>query len=97
MIYNQSTHIKRLEAINYVKSLSSTELDQLKNEYIQYFCEFHDEYAEVEKAWFEKKFNDCLQENELNNFCMFIWLIPLFILSQQHKEKSKPTDLSVLT
>ena len=88
MICSRSIQPKRIEAIEYIKSLNSNEINHIKDQYIQYFCDFYDEYSDLDKAWFARQFNSCLDPIELYNSCMFIWMIPLFILSKTHKEKS---------
>lgn len=89
MTSRKSNQAQRKDAIDYIKSLDSKEFNQIKNDYIQHFCDFYDEHTDVDKEWFARQFHSCLEPVELYNSCAFIWMIPLFILSRNHKRNTK--------
>lgn len=86
--------VKRAAAIDYIINLDSSEKELLKQQFIQYHCDFYNEHSESDRKWFGRNFDNCLEPIELHNRCMFQFMIPLFIISEMHKQQNKIPTLS---
>lgn len=61
-------------------------MDELKEKYIQFCCDFYNEHAPEDKIWFGRMFDDCHQEHNKRNSSMYRWQFPLMILKSQQAE-----------
>lgn len=58
-------------------------MDELKEKYIQFCCDFYNEHAPEDKIWFGRMFDDCHQEHNKRNSSMYRWQFPLKVLKDQ--------------
>ena len=58
-------------------------MSELKEKYIQFCCDFYNEYAPEDKLWFGRMYDECLQEHNKRNSTMYRWQFPLMILKDQ--------------
>lgn len=61
-------------------------MDELKEKYIQFCCDFYNEHAPEDKIWFGRMFDGCHQEHNKRNSSMYRWQFPLIILKSQQAE-----------
>ena len=73
-------------------------MSKLKEKYIQFCCDFYNEHAPEDKLWFGRMFDQCQEDYEQQNRCMYRWQFPLMILKSQQAEidqlKAKNTQLT---
>ena len=58
-------------------------MSKLKEKYIQFCCDFYNEHAPEDKLWFGRMFDQCQEDYEQQNRCMYRWQFPLMILKDQ--------------
>ena len=58
-------------------------MSELKEKYIQFCCDFYNEHAPEDKLWFGRMFDQCQEDYEQQNRCMYRWQFPLMILKDQ--------------
>lgn len=58
----------------------------LKEKYIQFCCDFYNEHAPEDKVWFGRMFEQCQEDYEQQNRCMYRWQFPLMILKDRQTE-----------
>lgn len=56
---------------------------ELKEKYIQFCCDFYNEHAPEDKVWFGRMFEQCQEDYEQQNRCMYRWQFPLMILKDR--------------
>lgn len=61
-------------------------MSELKEKYIQFCCAFYNEHAPENKLWFGRMFEQCQEDYEQQNRCMYRWQFPLMILKSQQTE-----------
>ena len=61
-------------------------MSELKEKYIQFCCDFYNEYAPEDKLWFGRMYDECLQEHNKRNSTMYRWQFPLMILKDRQAE-----------
>lgn len=61
-------------------------MDELKEKYIQFCCDFYNEHAPEDKLWFGRMFEQCQEDYEQQNRCMYRWQFPLMILKDRQAE-----------
>ena len=61
-------------------------MDELKEKYIQFCCDFYNEHAPKDKLWFGRMFEQCQEDYEQQNRCMYRWQFPLMILKDRQAE-----------
>ena len=61
-------------------------IEELKEKYIQFCCDFYNEHAPEDKIWFGRMFDDCHQEHNKRNSSMYRWQFPLMILKDSQTE-----------
>ncbi|MFN0297718.1 hypothetical protein ACKVE0_09320 [Acinetobacter albensis] len=59
---------------------------ELKEKYIQFCCDFYNEHAPEDKVWFGRMFEQCQEDYEQQNRCMYRWQFPLMILKDRQTE-----------
>lgn len=59
---------------------------ELKEKYIQFCCDFYNEHAPEDKVWFGRMFEQCQEDYEQQNRCMYRWQFPLMILKDRQAE-----------
>lgn len=58
-------------------------MHELKEKYIQFCCDFYNEHAPEDKIWFGRMFEQCQEDYEQQNRCMYRWQFPLKVLKDQ--------------
>lgn len=58
-------------------------MHELKEKYIQFCCDFYNEHAPEDKIWFGRMFDQCQEDYEQQNRCMYRWQFPLKVLKDQ--------------
>ena len=61
-------------------------MSKLKEKYIQFCCDFYNEHAPEDKLWFGRMFDQCQEDYEQQNRCMYRWQFPLMILKDQEAQ-----------
>lgn len=61
-------------------------MNDLKEKYIQFCCDFYNEHAPEDKDWFGRMFDECAEEHNKRNSAMFRWQFPLMVLQNCQKE-----------
>lgn len=61
-------------------------MSEVKEKYIQFCCDFYNEHAPENKLWFGRMFEQCQEDYEQQNRCMYRWQFPLIILKGQQAE-----------
>ena len=61
-------------------------MDELKEKYIQFCCDFYNEHTPEDKIWFGRMFDDCHQEHNKRNSSMYRWQFPLKVLKDQEAQ-----------
>jgi hypothetical protein len=61
-------------------------MSELKEKYIQFCCDFYNEHAPEDKLWFGRMFEQCQEDYEQQNRCMYRWQFPLMILKDRQAE-----------
>lgn len=81
--------VERANTLNYINNLEPSKRDALKQEYVQHLCDFYNEHSPQDKEWFGRNFENCLEPIELNNICMYHFMLPLFVLARIRKNNDK--------
>lgn len=63
----------------------------MRDQYIQLCCDFYNEHTPEDKLWFGRMYDQCQEEYEKENMCMYQWQFPLMVLKRQ-QEKIKELE-----
>lgn len=55
----------------------------MRDQYIQLCCDFYNEHTPKDKLWFGRMYDQCQEEYEKQNRCMFRWQFPLMVLKSE--------------
>lgn len=58
----------------------------MKEKYIQYCCDFYNEHSPKDREWFGRMYEQCQEDYEQQNMCMYHWQFPLMVLKAEQAQ-----------
>ncbi len=58
----------------------------MKERYIQLCCDFYNEHSLKDREWFGRMYEQCQEDYEQQNMCMYPWQFPLMILKAEQAQ-----------